>query len=468
MLERLQGKIENVFKRLKGEHKISEANVSEGIREIRLALLEADVNYKVVKELVASIKEKALGEKVVKNVSPVEMFYKVVYDELIEYLGGEAPKLDLNPSKVSVIMMVGLQGSGKTTTTAKLAYHLKEKSNTLLVGADVYRPAAKEQLRILSEKEGFDFYTEDHNDAVKICKNAIKYAKKNLHNTVILDTAGRLHLDDELMKELENIKKAVDPEEILFVADSMVGQSVVDVAVAFNERLDISGVVLTKFDSDAKGGAALSIKKTCGKPIKFIGVGEKIKDLEIFYPDRIASRILGRGDILSLVEKTQDIIEENEAEALAQRMMAGKMDLNDFLTQLKMLKKIGSLDSIMGMLPLPGNLKNMDTAAAAKELSKMESLIYSMTKRERSNFRIINTSRKRRIAKGSGSNMRDITRFIDQFQKMGKMVKKFSKKAKMLEKLMPKMQQMGQSLPGMDGMNMPNLDDIKNLKNLKF
>ncbi len=436
MLERLESKIEGVFRKLKGLHKISEKNIEEGIREIRLAFLEADVNYKIVKEFVSSIKEKSLNEKVYKNVSPVEQFYKIVYDELVEYLGGGEPGLNLNKGEVSVIMMVGLQGSGKTTTAAKLANQLRSDANVLLVGADVYRPAAKDQLQVLAEKENFGFFTEDHKDAVKICKNAIKHARKNLYNVVILDTAGRLHIDEELMQELADIKKEVKPEEILFVADAMVGQTIVDVATSFNDKLDISGVVLTKFDSDAKGGAALSIKKTIGKSIKFVGVGEKIKDLELFHPDRIASRILGRGDILTLVEKTQQVIEEDDAEVLAKKMMSGKIDLNDFLKQLQMMKKLGSLGNILGMLPLPGMIKNMDTDAAEKHLGKMQAMIQSMTPGEKTNFRIIESSRKRRIARGSGTTMRDITQFLDQFQKMGKMVKKMSKKTKMLEKLM--------------------------------
>lgn len=436
MLERLEQKIEGVFRKLRGLHKISEKNIEEGMREIRLAFLEADVNYKVVKDFVGAIKEKALEQKVLQNVSPVELFYKIVYDELVNFLGGAAPELNLKPAETTVIMMVGLQGSGKTTSSAKLAYYLKEKANVLLVGADVYRPAAREQLRILAESENFAFYTEEHQDAVKIAQNAVKYAKKNLHNIVILDTAGRLHVDNELMQELVDIKKAVNPHEILFVADSMAGQTVVEVAGVFNERLDISGVILTKFDSDAKGGAALSIKQTLGKSVKFIGVGEKIKDLELFHPDRIASRLLGRGDILSLVEKTQKVIEEDEAEEMASRMMSGKLNLNDFLAQMEMMSKLGSLSSVMGMLPLPSNMKHMDTDAAEKQMRRMKAIVQSMTAKERDNWRLIESSRKRRIARGSGTTMRDVTSFLDQFQKMGKMMKKMSKKTKMLEKIL--------------------------------
>ncbi|HCL55731.1 MAG TPA: signal recognition particle protein [Spirochaetia bacterium] len=436
MLERLEEKFDGIFRKLKGLSKISSKNIEDGIREIRLALLEADVNYKVVKDIISDITDKALGQEVFKKVSPLEQFYKIVYDELIAYLGTETPELNLKSGETTVIMMVGLQGSGKTTTASKLAYFLKDKANVLLVGADVYRPAAKDQLRVLAEKEKFAFYTEDHQDAVLIAQNALKYAKKNIHNVLILDTAGRLHIDDEMMNELSRLKKEINPHEILFVADSMAGQNIVDVAASFNEKLNLTGIILSKFDSDSKGGAALSIKKAIGKPVKFIGVGEKIKDLEIFYPDRIASRIMGRGDILSLVEKTQKVIEEDEAEQLAKKMMSGNIDLNDFLTQLKMMRKIGSFSSIMQMMPLPGNMKNVDASKAEAEIKKMEAIIFSMTKKERGLYKIIESSRKRRIAKGSGTTIRDVTMFIEHFQKMGKMMKKLSKNMKMVEKLM--------------------------------
>lgn len=462
MLERIEAKFEGIFRKLKGLSKITESNIEEGIKEIRLALLEADVHYKVVKEVVEEIKTKAMGEKVLKNVQPVEQFYKIVYDELLSLLGGKEPTLASKPGDITIIMMVGLQGSGKTTSSAKLANYLRDKSNTLLVGADVYRPAAKEQLRILAEKEKFGYYTEDHKDAVKICQNAIKHAKKYLYNTVILDTAGRLHIDEELMDELKKIKKETRPDEILFVADSMSGQTIVDVASTFNDKLDITGVILTKFDSDAKGGAALSIQKATGKQVKFIGVGEKIKDLELFYPERIASRILGRGDILSLVEKTQQVIDEQDAEKMAQRMMSGKMDLNDFLSQMKMMRKIGSLSSIMGMLPLPSHIKNVDPEKADREIKKMECMVQSMTKKERSNFRIIESSRKRRIAKGSGTTIRDVTFFLDNFQKMEKTMKKFSKQFKMFENMMPK------DMKDMKDFDLSQAKNLLQAKNIKF
>lgn len=436
MLERLEQKIESVFRRLQGLHKINDKNIEEGIREIRLALLEADVHYKVVKDFIENIKNKSIGEKVYQKVSPVEQFYKIVYDELVEFMGGINPQLNFKAGEINIIMLIGLQGSGKTTTAAKLAYFLKDKSNSLLVGADVYRPAAKDQLRILAEKENFGFYSEDHMDSIKICENAVKYAKKNLFNTIILDTAGRLHLDETLMEELVKLKKAIKPQEILFVADSMVGQSIVNIAQQFNEKLDFSGIVLSKFDSDAKGGVTLSLKKTIGKMVKFIGVGEKIKDLELFHPDRIASRILGRGDILTLVEKTQKVIELDDAEKLTQKMLSGNIDLSDFLMQIKMMKKIGNISSLMELMPLPSNVKNMDMGAAEKEFKKIESMILSMTMKERKNFRIIESSRKRRISKGSGTTLKDITVFIDNFQKMGKMIKKFTKNTKLIEKIL--------------------------------
>jgi len=432
VLDRLQEKIKDVFRNLSGSGKISEKNIEDGIREIKLALLEADVNYKVVKEFVDEIKRESIGQKVISNVNPVDLFYKIVYEKIKEYLGPENKGFDIKPGKTNIVMLVGLQGSGKTTTAAKLAYFFKDKASPLIVGADIYRPAAKEQLRNLAVSNNFAFYTEDK-DPVTICKNAINYAKKNLHNLVILDTAGRLHIDNELMKELVDIKKAVLPDYIFFVADAMVGQSIVDVAKSFDEHLDINGVILTKFDSDAKGGATLSIKKVTGKSISFIGVGEKIQDFEVFYPERIASRLIGRGDILTLVEKTTKAIEEYEIKEMTEKMMSGKMDLEDLLKQLKVLKKLGGVSAVMEMLPLPSGVKNADPS---EEIKKMEAIILSMTPLERKNYRILNISRKKRIVGGSGTTMRDITKFLDNFQKMSKMVKKFSKNAKILEKFM--------------------------------
>ena len=431
MLDRLQEKIKDVFRNLSGLGKITEKNIEDGLREIKLALLEADVNYKVVKDFVDEIKREAIGQKVVANVDPVGLFYKIVYDKIKDYLGGEGKEIEIKPGKTTVILLVGLQGSGKTTTAAKISYFFREKTSPLLVAADIYRPAAKEQLRKLASDNNIAFYTDD-NDPVTICKNALNYAKKNLHNLVIIDTAGRLHIDENLMEELIKIKKTVSPDYIFFVADSMVGQTIVEVAKSFDEKLDINGVILTKFDSDAKGGAALSIKKVIGKDIKFVGVGEKISDLEFFYPDRITSRLLGRGDILTLVEKTSKAIEENEIKEMTEKMMSGKMDLEDLLKQLRIIKKLGGISGVIELLPLPG-VKNVDPT---EEIKKMESMILSMTPMERKNFRILNPSRKRRIVNGSGTNMRDITRFLDNFQKMSKMVKKFSKNAKILEKFM--------------------------------
>jgi signal recognition particle subunit SRP54 len=327
MFEGLQNKFQGVFKKLKGLGKISESNIQEGIHEIRLALLEADVNYKVVQEIEKELTQKAIGEKVHTKVSPIEQFYTIVRDELLKFLGNEETPLNLPKGKTGVILLAGLQGSGKTTTAGKLANLLKKDHSVLLVGADVYRPAAKEQLKILAEKVGVEFFTQEHDDAVAIVKNALKYAKKNLITAVILDTAGRLHIDEALMKELKAVKNVSEPDEIFLVADSMMGQNVVDVARSFNDLLNIDGVILSKFDSEAKAGAALSIKYVTGKPLRYLGVGEKMEDLEVFYPDRVVSRLLGRGDILSLIEKTQNAIEEEDAEAMAKKMMDGKIDL---------------------------------------------------------------------------------------------------------------------------------------------
>ncbi|XP_069673872.1 signal recognition particle protein-like [Periplaneta americana] len=462
MFESLQTKLGGIFKTLRGNSKITENNIVDGIKEIRLALLEADVNYQVVKDLEQKLIHRVLGEKVYQNVEPVEQFYKIVYDELVALLGNETQeKLNLPKGELGVVLLVGLQGSGKTTTAAKLAFKLKKETSVLLIAADVYRPSAKDQLRVLSEQVGVAFYTEDHNNARKIVENGLKYAKKNLIQVAIVDTAGRLHLDEELMKEIKDIKKISKPQEIFFVADSMMGQNAISVAAAFNQSVDITGVVLTKFDSDAKAGAALSIKQITGKPIRYIGVGEKLSDLDVFYPDRIVGRILGRGDILTLVEKTQQIIEEKDAEEMSKRMMAGQLDLNDFLKQIQMMRKMGGLGSIIKMLPMmPANLKSADPERMNKEFGKMESMIFSMTRKERKNYKIIESSRKRRIAKGSGHTMRDITLFMEQFQKMGKMVKKFSKNAKLFGN------------PGSEELNLdPNSlaknfpDDIANFKN---
>jgi signal recognition particle subunit SRP54 len=436
MFEGLQNKFQGVFKKLKGLGKISESNIQEGIHEIRLALLEADVNYKVVQEIEKELTQKAIGEKVHTKVSPIEQFYTIVRDELLKFLGNEETPLNLPKGKTGVILLAGLQGSGKTTTAGKLANLLKKDHSVLLVGADVYRPAAKEQLKILAEKVGVEFFTQEHDDAVAIVKNALKYAKKNLITAVILDTAGRLHIDEALMKELKAVKNVSEPDEIFLVADSMMGQNVVDVARSFNDLLNIDGVILSKFDSEAKAGAALSIKYVTGKPLRYLGVGEKMEDLEVFYPDRVVSRLLGRGDILSLIEKTQNAIEEEDAEAMAKKMMDGKIDLNDFLVQIRMIKKLGNFSQLLGMMPIPiPGVQNINPQKTTQQFAKMEAMILSMTKKEKENYKIIDLSRKKRIAKGSGVTLRDLTLFMDQFQKMGKMVKKMGKKAKLFANL---------------------------------
>lgn len=454
MFDKLQDRLQGVFKKLKGLGKISENNIQEGIEEIRLALLEADVHYKVVQALEKTITQKAIGESVHQKVSPLEQFYTIVQNSLIEFLGTEEKNLALPKGQMGVILLAGLQGSGKTTTAGKLAYLLKKDHSVLLVGADVHRPAAQEQLKLVAEKVGVEFFTQDHHDAVKIVKEALKWAKKNLYTAVILDTAGRVHVDQELMAELAEVHQVAQPHETLLVLDSMMGQNVVEVAQSFHNLLDIDGVILSKFDSDARAGAAISIKYITGKPIRYMGVGEKMEDLDVFYPERVVSRLLGRGDILSLIEKAQTVIEEDNAEKMAQKMMEGHFDLNDFLMQIKMIKKLGDLKKVMGMIPLPG-IQHVDAQKATQQFSKMESMILSMTKKEKANYKIIDTSRKKRIAQGSGTSLRDLNLFMEQFQKMGKTFKKMSKKAK----LFGNMDMSGLNLDSV--MNKLNINDFK-------
>jgi signal recognition particle subunit SRP54 len=441
LLENIQKRFDNVFKKLSGKHKISEDNIKDGIREIKLALLEADVNYKVVKEFVKEVKEEALGEKVIKSVSPKDQFIKIVNDKLAEIMGGENKPLELKPSGINVILMVGLQGSGKTTTCGKLAYRLTkndESKKALLVGADIYRPAAKEQLKIVAKQSGAGFFTNDDPkaSAKKITKSALDYAREENYNLVILDTAGRLQIDEELMKELEDIKKVTKPDEILFVSDAMAGQNIVEVANEFDERLGISGIVLTKFDSDTRGGAALSLKKTTGKDIKYIGVGEKMEELDPFYPDRIAGRILGMGDVVSLVDKAIEASDQEELERLQKKMQKLDFDLNDFLGQIRQVKRMGSLENLLKMLPFGKDLP-VDQLKG-DEVSKTEAIILSMTPKERKNYKIINVSRKKRISRGSGTKLKDVNKLLQQFDKMNKMMKKMKKNKKGLQSLMDK------------------------------
>ncbi len=424
MLDDLTLKFDKALKKITGQGRLTEANISETLREIRRVLLDADVNYKVAKKFIDDVKEKALGKEVIASVKPGQMVTKIIYDELTRLMGGSSSQLQLNPSGVTVILLVGLQGSGKTTFAAKLANYLKNKNRkVLLVAGDVYRPAAIDQLKQLGKQISVPVFSIDGSqDPVKIADEAVKYAKENGLNTVIIDTAGRLHVDEKLMQEVVEIKKAVNPTETLFVVDSMTGQDAVNSAKAFHESVDFDGIVLTKLDGDSRGGCALSIRAVVNEPVKFVSLGEKLDSIEIFHPDRLASRILGRGDIVSLVEKAQEKIDEKEAEELEKKFLSNKFDFNDFLKQIKMIKKMGSLKSLLGMIPgLSGALKNADVDD--KQLVKVEAIIQSMTKEERKNPKILNGSRRKRIARGSGNSIQDVNRLIKQFKEMQKMMK---------------------------------------------
>ncbi len=429
MFEDLQEKLEKTLKKITGQGRLSEANISDTLREIRRVLLDADVNYKVAKQFIDDVKVKAVGQEVLTSITPGQLITKIIYDELTRLMGGSGAELQLNPSGPTIILLVGLQGSGKTTFSAKLAKYLMARSRkVLLTAADVYRPAAREQLKILGGQIGAPVFTiDDSKDAVKIATQSVDYAKNNGLNTVIIDTAGRLHVDDELMDEVVQIKNAVNPTEILFVVDSMTGQDAVNSARAFHDKVDFNGVVLTKLDGDARGGCALSIKAVVEKPIKFVSLGEKLDSLEVFYPERMASRILGKGDIISLVEKAQAQVDEKEAEELEKKILANKFDFEDFLKQIRMIKKMGSLKSLMSMIPGIGSaVKNMDIDD--KQLVKVESIIQSMTRQERKNPKILNGSRRMRIAKGSGNSIQEVNRLIKQFGEMQKMMKMLGSK----------------------------------------
>lgn len=427
MLEELTLKFDKILKKITGQGKITESNIADTLREIRLVLLDADVNYKVVKNFIEDIKVKALGQEVLASVTPGQLITKIIYDELTRLMGSNNKELTLNPIGLTVILLVGLQGSGKTTFAAKLARMLKEKKrNVLLVAADIYRPAAIEQLKILGNQINVPVFSiDDSKDAVKIARDSIDYAKENKFNTVIIDTAGRLHVNEELMHEIQKIKEAVNPYETLFVVDSMTGQDAVNSAKSFHDRINFDGVVLTKLDGDARGGCALSIKAVVDKPIKFVSLGEKLDSIEPFYPERLASRILGKGDIISLVEKAQQQLDAREAEDLEKKLLQNKFDFEDFLKQVKMIKKMGSLKSLLSMVPgLSTQLKNIDVDD--KQLVKVESIIFSMTKEERKNPKILNGSRRMRIARGSGNSIQDVNRLIKQFSEMQKMMKMMS------------------------------------------
>ncbi len=429
MFDSLSDRLEGAFKLLKGENKLTEINIAQSIKEIRRALVGADVNYKIAKEFTDTVKEKALGqENVLKSVKPGQMMVKIVQDELGELMGGEVAELDLG-GKPTVILIAGLQGSGKTTFSGKLAHFLKTKKNRtpLLVACDVYRPAAINQISVLGEQINVPVYKEEDNkNPVEIALKAIEHAKVHNHNVVIVDTAGRLSIDEEMMTEIANIKQSILPNETLFVVDSMTGQDAVNTAKAFNDRIDFDGVVLTKLDGDTRGGAALSIKYTVGKPIKFVSMGEKMDTLDVFYPDRMAQRILGMGDIVSFVEKAQEQFDEVEAKRLEKKIRKNKFDFDDFLGQLNQIRKMGDIKNLIGMIPGMGKMaKNLDVDD--KSFSKVEAIIFSMTPQERANPELINLSRKKRIAGGCGQTMDDVNQFIRQFDQMRKMMHKMSK-----------------------------------------
>ncbi len=424
MFENLGDRLQSALDKIKGYGKITEENISEATREIRLALLEADVNYKVVKEFIANVKEKALGEEVQKSLKPGELFVKIVKDELVDLLGGEKSELNLNGNP-AILMLVGLQGSGKTTTIAKLANMLrkKHKKNPLLVACDVYRPAAIDQLKQLGRELGIEVYDEGNENPVEISKNAILYAKEHNYDYVLVDTAGRLHIDDELMNELENITETIHPNEIMLVIDSMTGQDAVNVIEGFNNKLPLTGAVLTKLDGDTRGGAALSIRHLTNIPIKFIGVSEKMDGLEEFYPERMATRILGMGDIMSMIEKAESVIDEEEALKAAKKMQKGNFDLEDFLNQLNQIKKLGPLENLIKMIPGAKKMGLSNVKIDPKDMAHIEAIIQSMTPEERKDPSILKASRKVRIAKGSGRSVEEVNRLLKQFEEMKKMMK---------------------------------------------
>ncbi len=425
MFGNLTEKLAGAFKRFRNKGKLTEADVKEGMREVKLALLEADVNFKVVKDFVKKVTERAIGSEVLESLLPAQQIVKIVNEELIELMGADSTKLVINPKPPTVIMMVGLQGAGKTTHTGKLASMYKQKGKSpLLVACDVYRPAAVDQLKIVGESVGVPVFSLGTKvSPVEIAKAGIEAAKKGGHDMVFIDTAGRLHIDEELMAELVKIKTAVEPTEILLTVDAMLGQDAVNVAKTFNELLDITGVVLTKMDGDTRGGAALSVKYITGKPIKFIGTGEKMDAIEPFHPDRMASRILGMGDILSLIEKAEAAFDEKNAREMEQKLRQQTFTLDDFLMQMRQLKKMGNIENLIGMLPgvKPGALK--DAKVDEKQMARTEAIILSMTKAERTRPEIINGSRRKRIAQGSGTTVEDINKLLKQFDQMRKMMK---------------------------------------------
>lgn len=427
--ESLTDKLQNVFKNLRSKGRLTEEDVKAALKEVKMALLEADVNFKVVKQFVKAVEERAVGADVMNGLNPGQMVIKIVNEEMVALMGSETTEIQMQPGKsITVIMMCGLQGAGKTTTTAKIAGKLKLKGKKpLLVACDIYRPAAIKQLQINGEKQEVDVFSMgEHHNPVDIAKASMEHADKNGHNVVILDTAGRLHIDEDMMAELQNIKANVEVHQTLLVVDAMTGQDAVNVAKEFDEKISIDGVVLSKMDGDTRGGAALSVKAVTGKPILYVGMGEKLSDLEQFYPDRMASRILGMGDVLTLIDKVQANldIDENKEKDMASRMKKGKFDFNDYLESMKQMKKMGGLSSIMGMMPGMGKqLGDVESMVDEKQLSRMEAIVLSMTPTERENPKLLNLSRKSRIARGAGVDIAVVNRFVKQFEQSQKMMK---------------------------------------------
>ena len=445
--EGLSSRLQEITRKIRGKSRITESDLKEMLREVKLALLEADVNYKIVKEFISTIQEKALGEEVLKSLTPGQQVVKIVKDEMIELLGGTESKINFTPNPPTIIMLVGLQGSGKTTTAGKLANLIrKQGKKPLLVACDVYRPAAIKQLQVVGAQLNIPvFANEQSKDVVHIAKQAVNVAMSKLNDVIIIDTAGRLHIDEELMQELKNLKTNIKPHEILLVVDSMTGQDAVNVAQSFNDNLGIDGIVLTKLDGDTRGGAALSVKKVTGRPIKFAATGEKLSDIEVFHPDRMTSRILGMGDMLSVIEKAEEAFDLEEAEKLEKQLRKKELDLDDYLAQLRQVKKMGSFSSLLKMIPGMSQIK--DLKVDDKEFVKIEAMICSMTTQEKRNTKLLNASRRQRIAKGSGTTVQDINKFIKSFE--------------MTQKMMKQMQNKGNMKKLMKGINP---DDLKNFK----
>ena len=429
MFEDLTQSIQDAFRKLRGHGKLTEEDIGKALKEVRMALLSADVNYKIVRQFEKSVKERALGTEILSMLTPAQSVIKIVDEELAKLMGGKAAKINISSQPPTVILMVGLQGSGKTTSAGKLALSMrKQGKRPVLAAADIYRPAAIKQLQVVGEQVEVPVFTEDIKDAVQIAKDSLAYANSHARDVVIIDTAGRLQIDEKLMQELKDIKTAVNPHEILLVVDSMIGQEAVNVAETFHNALGVDGVVLTKLDGDARGGAALSIKAATGCPIKFVGMGEKLEPLEVFHPDRMASRILGMGDVLSLIEKAQSTIDAKTAEKMVKKIKADEFTLADFLEQLRQIKKLGSLNDLLGMIPGMGGLKKklsgVDMDLDGKEVKHMEAIILSMTPKERQDTSIIDAKRRKRIAAGSGTKIADVNRLLKQFEEMRKMMRK--------------------------------------------